>query len=61
MSSIKLFESKKMRSQWDTEQEKWYFSVVDVMREMKPLQIVTLENEKSLMVKKIVSNRMQKK
>jgi len=31
MSNIKLFESKKIRSQWDAEQEKWYFSVVDVV------------------------------
>jgi hypothetical protein len=31
MSNIKLFESKKIRSQWDAEQEKWYFSVVDVI------------------------------
>lgn len=31
MSNIKLFESKKIRSQWDAEQEKWYFSIVDVI------------------------------
>ena len=29
--SIKLFESKKIRTAWDEEQEKWYFSVVDVV------------------------------
>ena len=28
---IKLFEDKKIRTHWDTEQEKWYFSVVDVV------------------------------
>jgi len=31
MSNIKLFESKKVRSHWDAEQEKWYFSIVDVV------------------------------
>lgn len=29
--SIKLFEEKKVRTIWDDEQEKWYFSVVDVV------------------------------
>ena len=29
--SIKLFESKQIRTAWDEEQEKWYFSVVDVV------------------------------
>jgi hypothetical protein len=31
MSNIKLFESKKVRSHWDAEQEKWYISIVDVI------------------------------
>ena len=31
MSNIKLFESKKIRSQWDAEQEKWVFSIIDVI------------------------------
>ncbi len=31
MSNIKLFESQKIRSHWDAEQEKWLFSVVDVI------------------------------
>ncbi len=31
MSNIKLFEHKKIRSQWDAEAEKWYFSIVDVI------------------------------
>ena len=31
MGAIKLFESKKVRTHWDEEQEKWYFSVVDVI------------------------------
>ena len=29
MSNIKLFEHKKIRSQWNAEEEKWYFSIVD--------------------------------
>lgn len=28
---IKLFEEKQVRSAWDDEQEKWYFSIVDVI------------------------------
>jgi hypothetical protein len=31
MSAIKLFDNKKIRSQWDADQEKWYFSIVDVI------------------------------
>jgi len=31
MSNIKLFESKQVRSQWDAENETWYFSVIDVI------------------------------
>jgi hypothetical protein len=30
-TSIKLFEQKQIRSTWDEEQEKWYFSIVDVV------------------------------
>lgn len=29
--AIKLFEQKQIRSHWDDEQEKWYFSIVDVV------------------------------
>jgi hypothetical protein len=31
MSDIKLFESQKIRSHWDGEKEKWFFSVIDVI------------------------------
>lgn len=31
MSDIKLFESKKVRTHWDEENEKWYFSIVDII------------------------------
>ena len=29
--AIKLFENKQIRAEWDKNQEKWYFSVVDVI------------------------------
>ena len=29
--AIQLFEQRKVRTVWDDEQEKWYFSVVDVI------------------------------
>ena len=28
--AIQLFEERKVRTVWDDEQEKWYFSIVDV-------------------------------
>lgn len=31
MNNIKLFESKKIRSKWNEEEEKWYFSIQDVV------------------------------
>src|SRR5271154_1378304 len=31
MSNIKLFESQEIRSHWDAEKEKWYFSIVDIV------------------------------
>lgn len=31
MSSIKLFENKQVRSQWDEERQTWFFSIVDVV------------------------------
>ena len=32
MSSIKLFEEKKVRSVYNEQEEKWYFSVIDVIQ-----------------------------
>jgi len=29
--AFQLFEEKKVRTLWDTEQEKWYFSIVDTV------------------------------
>jgi len=31
MSSLKLFEHKNIRSHWDAEEEKWYFSIIDII------------------------------
>ena len=31
MSSIKLFEDKQVRALWDTDEEQWYFSIIDVV------------------------------
>ena len=31
MSNMKLFEGKKVRSQWNEQEKKWYFSIVDVI------------------------------
>ena len=31
MSNIKVFEDKKIRTQWNADEEDWYFSVVDVV------------------------------
>ena len=31
MSNIQIFESKKIRSQWNADEEKWYFSIVDII------------------------------
>ena len=31
MSNIKLFESKQIRSVWNQEDQKWYFSIIDII------------------------------
>ena len=31
MANIKIFENKKVRTQWDSEKEDWWFSVVDIV------------------------------
>lgn len=31
MSNIKLFEEKRVRTHWDEQQQKWYFSIIDVI------------------------------
>ena len=30
-TSIQLFDNMRIRTQWDAEQEKWYFSIVDIV------------------------------
>ena len=30
-NAIKLFETKQIRSSWDADEEKWYFSIIDVI------------------------------
>jgi hypothetical protein len=67
-NSIKLFESKQVRSVWDSEQEKWYISIVDVIeiltesanprRYWSDLKI-KLEKEGSELYEKIVQLKMQ--
>ena len=31
MSNIKVFENKKIRTEWNEQEEDWYFSLVDVV------------------------------
>jgi len=31
-TAIKLFEEKQVRSIWNEEEEKWYFSIIDVIQ-----------------------------
>ncbi|MBT3801913.1 MAG: hypothetical protein HOG05_12240, partial [Bacteroidetes bacterium] len=31
-NAIKIFEDKKVRALWDSEHEKWYISIVDVVK-----------------------------
>ena len=40
--AIKIFEEKKVRTVWDDEQEKWYFSIIDVVanRQRQPSSIL---------------------
>ena len=36
--SIRLFEDKKVRTIWDDEQEKWYFSISDIVEVLNKRQ-----------------------
>ena len=38
MSNIKLFESKQVRSFWDSNEEQWYFSIIDVVEILTGIQ-----------------------
>ena len=35
-TAIKLFETKQVRSVWDSEVEKWYFQIIDVIGTDRP-------------------------
>ena len=48
MPDIKLFESKKIRNQWSAEEEKWYFSIVDIVGAL-------MRNIKNQLIEKIQS------
>ena len=68
MSNVKLFESKKVRTHWDEEQEKWYFSVIDVIEILTDSSIPKrywsdlkkkLQSEGSQLYEKIVQLKME--
>jgi len=52
-TAIKLFNERKIRTHWDEEQEKWYFSVVDVIS-------VLSESENPNNYWKVLKNRLMK-
>ncbi|NOT90995.1 BRO family protein [Ferruginibacter sp.] len=49
MSNIKLFESKQVRSAWNETEQKWYFSVQDVV------EILTDSSDVKQYIKKMLS------
>ena len=51
--AVKIFENKKIRSSWDDEQEKWYFSVVDVVG-------ILTESPNANNYWKVLKNRLKK-
>ncbi len=67
-TSIKLFEEKKVRTHWDSEQENWYISIIDVIevltesnnprRYWSDLKI-KLQKEGSQLYENIVQLKMQ--
>ena len=50
---IKIFGDRKIRSVWDDEAEKWYFSVVDVVA-------VLTDSENPRNYRKVLKNRLKK-
>ena len=48
----KLFEDKKIRTVWDDEQEKWYFSIVDVV-------VVLTDSENPQTYWRVLKNRLK--
>jgi hypothetical protein len=68
MSNIQLFEDKKVRSHWDSENEIWYFSVIDIIEILTGSSIPKrywsdlkkkLSNEGSEAYEKIVRLKLQ--
>ncbi len=55
MGNIKLFESKRIRSEWNEKQQKWYFSVQDVV------EVLTDSTDVKQYIKKILSRDDQLK
>ena len=55
-NALKLFDDKKIRTLWDDEQEKWYFSIIDVV------QVLTDQSDfqKSRNYWKVLKNRLIK-
>ena len=52
-TAIKLFEQKQIRSAWNDDDEKWYFSIVDVVA-------VLSESENPNNYWKVLKNRLNK-
>jgi len=52
-TAIKLFNERRIRTQWDDSQEKWYFSIVDVVG-------VLTESENPNNYWKVLKNRLKK-
>ena len=51
--AIQLFEERKVRTVWDDEHEKWYFSIVDVVA-------VLTDSENPQTYWRVLKNRLQK-
>jgi hypothetical protein len=64
MSNIKIFENKKVRSQYDADKEMWYFSIVDivgilpVLADVSSVSIRTIEPKATLILKKTPNGRL---
>ncbi|MDO8638328.1 MAG: BRO family protein [Candidatus Daviesbacteria bacterium] len=67
-TSISLFEGKKIRRHWNKKEEKWYFSIIDIIKILTGSTIprrywsdlkIKLKNEGSQVYEKIVQLKMQ--
>jgi hypothetical protein len=56
MSNIKIFEEKKVRSQYDADKEIWYFSIVDIIGILTDQPTV----ERARNYWKVLKNRLKK-